>query len=169
VPAPPLAEFHDFFIASVGAAAALIGLLFVAVSIAPEKTFGEAADRLRRADAERAFAALGNIFFVSLAALLPRASLEAIIIIAMLTLIQVCGVALKSWRSRDKGHLRVDFWTQLGLLSVAIYAFQLSLVVRMVFGVNVHDGLIWVVFGLYSYALGTSWMLLGAEKNRKSP
>jgi hypothetical protein len=166
VTAPPLAEFHDFFIASVGAAAALIGLLFVAVSIAPEKTFGESADRVRRADAERAFAALGNVFFVSLAALLPRASLEVIIIIATLTLIQVSGVALKSWRSRDKAHLRADFWTQIGLLSVAIYAFQLSLAVRMVLGIDVRDGLIWFVFGLYSYALGTSWKLLGAEKSR---
>jgi hypothetical protein len=155
----PLSEYHDFFGASVGAAAALIGLLFVAVSIAPERTFGESADRLRRADAERAFAALGNIFFVSLAAVLPRSSLEAIAVIAALTLIQVARLAFIAWRTRGDTYP----WTQLGLISVVIYAFQLSLAVRMIFGSDT-DGLIWVVFGLYSYALGTSWGLLGAER-----
>jgi hypothetical protein len=157
--APPLAEFHDFFVASVGAAAALIGLLFVAVSIAPERTFGESADRLRRADAERAFAALGNIFFVSLAAVLPHSSLQAIAVIAALTLIQVARLAFIAWRTRGDTYP----WTQLGLISVVIYAFQLSLAIRMIFGSDT-DGLIWVVVGLYSYALGTSWGLLGAER-----
>jgi hypothetical protein len=157
--APPLAEYHDFFVASVGAAAALIGLLFVAVSIAPERTFGESADRLRRADAERAFAALGNIFFVSLAAVLPHSSLQAIAVIAALTLIQVARLAFIAWRTRGDTYP----WTQLGLISVVIYAFQLSLAIRMIFGSDT-DGLIWVVFGLYSYALGTSWGLLGAER-----
>jgi hypothetical protein len=156
----PLSEYHDFFGASVGAAAALIGLLFVAVSIAPERTFGESADRLRRADAERAFAALGNIFFVSLAAVLPHSSLQSIAVIAALTLIQVARLAFIAWRTRGDTYP----WTQLGLISVVIYAFQLSLAVRMLLGGDIHDGLIWVVFGLYSYALGTSWGLLGAER-----
>jgi hypothetical protein len=34
-------EFQPFFLASVGASSALIGLLFVSVSIAPERVFGE--------------------------------------------------------------------------------------------------------------------------------
>jgi hypothetical protein len=161
VTAPPLAEFHDFFIASVGAAAALIGLLFVAVSIAPEKTFGESADRERRANAERAFTALVNVFFVSLAALLPRSSLGAIAVIAGLALIQTARLALMAWLARGE---RIP-WTELGLLSVAIYAFELSLVVRMIEGLKT-DGLIWVVFGLYSYALSTSWGLLGSRARK---
>ncbi len=162
--APPLAEYHDFFVASVGAAAALIGLLFVAVSIAPERTFGENADRGRRADAERSFTALVNIFFVSLAALLPRSSLPAIVVIAALALVGVVRLAITAWRTRG---VRMP-WTEIGLLSVAIYAFEVLLAVRMIRG-SATDGLIWVVFGLYSYAIGTSWKLLGAEKKPASP
>ena len=39
-PVNELKELHELFAASVGAAAALIGLLFVAVSVAPEQIFG---------------------------------------------------------------------------------------------------------------------------------
>ena len=161
---PPLSEYHEFFGASVGAAAALIGLLFVAVSIAPERTFGAVADRLRRADAERAFAALGNVFFVSLAALLPHSSLGAITVVAAITLVQVSAFAWRSWQTRDEKFR----WTELGLLSVAIYTFQLVEAVRLMSGIET-DALIWIVFGLYSYALGTSWGLLGSRKDAKPP
>jgi hypothetical protein len=160
--APPLAEYHDFYVASVGAAAALIGLLFVAVSIAPEKTFGESADRKRRGDAERAFTALVNIFFVSLAALLPHSSLGAIAVMAALGLLQAARLAFDAFRTRGE---RIP-WTELGLLSVGIYALELWLAIRMLRGSDT-EGLVWVVFGLYSYALSTSWGLLGS-RDRKS-
>src|SRR5436309_3446471 len=54
------AEFETFFLASSGASAALIGLLFVAVSIAPEKVFGSDAEAVRQAQALSAFTALVN-------------------------------------------------------------------------------------------------------------
>jgi hypothetical protein len=158
----PLAEYHDFYVASVGAAAALIGLLFVAVSIAPEKTFGESADRKRRGDAERAFTALVNIFFVSLAALLPHSSLGAIAVMAALGLVQAARLAFDAFRTRGE---RIP-WTELGLLSVGIYALELWLAVRMLRGSDT-EGLVWVVFGLYSYALSTSWGLLGSRDHGK--
>jgi hypothetical protein len=158
---PPLAEYHDFFAASVGAAAGLIGLLFVSVSIAPERTFGASADRVRRADAERAFTAFANVFFVSLAALLPRSSVGAIATIAAIALIQVARLAISAWRARGE----TVPWKELGLLSIAIYGLQLWLALRLISGAEIRDGLIWVVFGLYSYALGTAWSLLGSRKS----
>jgi hypothetical protein len=161
----PLAEYHDFYGASVGAAAALIGLLFVAISIAPERTFGEGADRQRRANAERAFTALLNVFFVSLAALLPHASLDAIAVIAGMALVQTARLVLDAWRAPGE---RVP-WNQLGLISVAIYAIELWIVVRTILGSDT-EGLVWVMFGLYSYALSTSWGLLGSRTHgQKSP
>jgi hypothetical protein len=160
----PLAEYHDFFGGSVGAAAALIGLLFVAISIAPERTFGESADRRRRANAERAFTALVNVFFVSLAALLPHASLGAIAAIGALALIQASRLVLDALRTPAE---RAP-WTQLGLLSVAIYVLELWFTVRLISGSDT-EGLIWVVFGLYSYALSTSWGLLGSHTHHQKP
>lgn len=59
--------FHDYFVASTGAAAALVGLLFVAVSIAPERTVTSGAPVERRAVALSAYTALLNAFFLLMA------------------------------------------------------------------------------------------------------
>ena len=52
--------FHDYFIASTGAGAALVGLLFVAVSIAPERTVMRSAPAERRAVALSAYTAFAQ-------------------------------------------------------------------------------------------------------------
>jgi hypothetical protein len=73
--------FRDVFTASAGAGGALIGLLFVAVSIASDRIFGRTAAPERTAVAGSAFTALVNAFFISLAALLPGQSLGYIVIL----------------------------------------------------------------------------------------
>jgi hypothetical protein len=65
------ASYANFFLACAGAGGALIGLLFVAVSINPGRTFGRAARSERQAIATNAFTAIFNSFFVSTIALLP--------------------------------------------------------------------------------------------------
>jgi hypothetical protein len=59
---PP--EFLNFFTASTGAGAALVGLLFVAVSLAPEQIVTLQAPVERQAVAGSAFTALINAFFI---------------------------------------------------------------------------------------------------------
>lgn len=158
-----LGEFHELFGASVGAAAALVGLLFVAVSISPERTFGEGADTARRSQAELAFTALGNVFFVSLAALLPRSSLAAIAVCAVLAMIQIVRTGLAARRAQGARYS----WREFGFISLGIYVLELWIALRLMRGADAHDGLVWVVFGLYGYALGASWGLLGAVKPGK--
>ena len=159
----PLHEYHELFGASVGAAAALAGLLFVAISISPEQTFGAGADAARRAQAEFAFTALANVFFVSLAALLPRSSLGAIAVCAILAMLQIFRVGISDLRSHGAEYN----WSKFGFISLGIYALEFYLTVRLMHGADVNDGLVWVVFGLYGYALGAAWGLLGGRRTAK--
>jgi hypothetical protein len=91
-------ELHDFFVASVGAAAALIGLLFVAITVAPERTFGINAEYSRQRRAEGAFIALSNVLFVSFAALAPHAPGAIIAVVAVIAIVQTIATAFRSGR-----------------------------------------------------------------------
>ena len=120
---PP--EFANFFIASASAGGALVGLLFVAVSIAPERIVAAQAPMERQAVAGSAFTALMNAFFISLFALIPHFHFGFIIVpfsaVCLLTsLIQGWHLLRrrKSWPSL----LRRAF---LVLLSVALYGLEL--------------------------------------------
>jgi hypothetical protein len=59
--------FAEFFLASTGAGAAFVGLLFVAISIGPQRTFGSTPiDSVPRQHlAEATFLTLTNAFVVS--------------------------------------------------------------------------------------------------------
>ncbi|HEV2139976.1 MAG TPA: hypothetical protein VGT01_02195, partial [Candidatus Dormibacteraeota bacterium] len=87
------AEYQPFFTASVAASAALIGLLFVSVSIAPERVFGEQSDVVRQARALSAFTALVNIFFISMTSLIPSVQLGIVVtVVAAVSLLQTLAL-----------------------------------------------------------------------------
>jgi cytosine/uracil/thiamine/allantoin permease len=160
-----LKELHDFFVASVGAAAALMGLLFVAVSIAPEKIFGAPASAAQRGDAERAFTAFGNVFFVSLVALIPRGALPAIAVVAVIAMAQIVSTAVRMKR-RFPSEIN---WRNIGLISLAIYAFEFVAALQVQAGTRRPETIVYIAIGLYAYALGTSWSLLGARERETTP
>ena len=61
----------EFFGASTGASATLIGLLFVAIAVEPGSIVGEESRVETRSRASSAFIALLNVFFISLAGTVP--------------------------------------------------------------------------------------------------
>jgi hypothetical protein len=74
-------SYHEFFLASAGAAAALIGLLFVAISVAPERISGPKASLVEQTRASSALTCFLIPLAVSLVALLPDSRLAIVAIV----------------------------------------------------------------------------------------
>ena len=161
------AQFQTFFLASAGASSALIGLLFVGVSIDPQRVFGENADARRQAQAVSAFSALANVFFISMTSLIPGVILGLVVTsVAIASSSQLLGllVRLPPRRGTLTQTLRGTF---LFLASAAIYGTQLYL--GLVIWAKPADtaaitGLLEVLLGAYAIGLGRAWQLLGAPR-----
>src|ERR1700712_3969418 len=69
------ASFVDFFVAAVGVTGALIGLLFVAVSLAPRRMRGEHTAHVAQSQASAALLVFTNTLTVGLFALFPDSNL----------------------------------------------------------------------------------------------
>ena len=162
---PP--EFANFFIASAGAGAALVGLLFVAVSLAPEQIVARQAPMERQAVAGSAFTALINAFFISLAALIPHIDFGLVIVpisgfCLLSSLIQAWPLLRrrKGWQSM----LRRAF---LVLLSLGLYGLELlngfQLLTAPSQGGIVY-GLVSCLIGAFGLGLIRAWELLGAQR-----
>ena len=159
-------EFQPFFLASVGASAALIVLLFVSVSIAPERVFGEQSEPVRRAQALSAFTALTNVFFISLMSLIPEVTFGLVVAIisvpAMLQTLALLGLARK-WHAT--GIIARGLF--LFLASAALYGYELSLGIQIWRSPTNKEALIsllLVIMGAYAVGLGRAWELLGAPR-----
>ena len=162
---PP--EFLNFFIASTGAGAALVGLLFVAVSLAPEQIVTHRAPVERQAVAGSAFTALINAFFISLVALIPHFNLGTLIVpfstLSLLTsLIQAWSLLRprKGWQSFLRRAILV-------CISLGLYGLELWTAVGLITNptqVGFVYGLLFVLLGIFVLGLTRAWELLGAHR-----
>lgn len=159
--------FLTFFAASAGAGAALVGLLFVAVSLAPEQIVTRHAPVERQVVAGSAFTALVNAFFLSLVALVPQVDFGLFVIpIAVVSLLFTLLPAWPLLRVR-KGWLSLLRRAALIAASVALYGLELWNGVGII-NHPTQDGyvyaLVFVMLGIIFLGLTRAWELLGAQR-----
>ena len=158
------ADFLTFFAASLTADGALIGLLFVAIAIEPERTFG-AANSDRELAANGAFSALFNAFIVSMLALIPHFEIGwGVIVVAGLALLQNVVHTVDRLRRGQQILSRGLFYTisALALYTLEIY-YGIRIIRQPVNNLDSIYGLIFVLVAVYGVALVRAWTLLGSQ------
>lgn len=164
IPAP----YASFLVASTQASAALIGLLFVSASIAPERVFGPQAEAGRLARALSSFTALANVFFISFSSLIPNQPIgPAVVILGALAGSQTLTLLLllPRWR-RERTIIR---GLSLFAVSGAIYGYEIAIGLRLWFtptNTGALTTLLQLLLGGYGIGLVRAWELLGAPHRR---
>lgn len=160
------AAYQNFVIASTQASAALIGLLFVAITLAPERVFGEQAEAARQARALSAFTALANIFFISFLMLIPDIRVGLVVTaVAGVSTLQTLGLLFLLGHWRSQGVLWRSVFLFLG--SLAIYGGEISVGVQLwnrPADPGSLTGILELLLGAYAIGLGRAWELLGAPR-----
>jgi len=149
-------SFIGYFTGAATAAAALIGLLFVAVTLRPESMRGTGAPVKAHAVAGSAFTALINSFFVSLIALIPSTNLGyTAVIMALISLYST----FRLHRGLGKGESAVALF----ILALTTYLTQLVAGVLLVASPG-HQSPVYVIayvlVAAFAAALGRAWSLL---------
>jgi hypothetical protein len=150
-------DFVSFFAVSAGASATLIGLLFIAISIEPARVFGSEARAEAAAKASSAFTALANVFFVSLAALIPHIGVGIpVLVMSAFALINTVQTGRDLWSAEER---RARGGWALVLGGFVVYGLELRLgwaLFRNSAGManeGYLDGLAFLILGIYGIAL----------------
>jgi hypothetical protein len=119
------AEYHEFFVATAGASGALIGLLFVAVSVFPERARHADTRVEYRARASAALLVFSNALVLSLAALIPRIDLGWWACASAVSVLLFAAATARSVITAARGGKR--HWALAGLvialLTIAFFEF----------------------------------------------
>src|SRR6266849_5089941 len=158
--------FNNFFLASAGIGATLVGLIFVAVSIAPENIVQANAPIERQAMAASSFTALLNAFFISFGALIPGIIGSLTLIMSALGLINSSFLAWNLLKERERWQnlVRRVF---LILVSIIIYGYEFYyaiLIIKEPKSVGNIYSLAGLLLGVYGIGLTRAWQLLGARR-----
>ncbi len=160
------ANFTNFFVASAGAGAALVGLLFVAVSIAPEQIVSATAPVERRALATSAFTALLNGFFISLGALIPGNMGWLTLVVSIAGVLNSLSLGWNLLKERQNwASVARRLFLMVG--SLVLYGFEVYYAVLIMQAPTETGGiylLAWLLLGIYGLGLLRAWQLLGARR-----
>ena len=164
-------QYENFFIASAGASAAILGLLVVAVSVVNADDANPTTRENRTVLAGSAFVALVDIYFVSIVALtggpvdlgLSSLAMAILGLFATRRLVpraQRAGNFSRGFRTRN---LNIAFAS----ISVGGYSVQLCLAAALLTNIRsagLQHALVLVLVALYCSALGRAWEVTGITR-----
>jgi len=154
----------EFFAASAGVAGALIGLLFVAVSVVHDRLTADEAEQVHRIRADAALTAFSNALSVALIALIPGHTLGwTSVIVGVLGVIFVVASLLSVTRVRKTQPSSPRDSTFLIVMAV-IFGVELVAGVRLLSHAHDASAADWIagmVVASFFVGIGRSWELIG--------
>jgi hypothetical protein len=152
-------SYLEFMITAAGAAGAMIGLLFVAVSLRTELVFGKDAPQKARTLASSSFTSLVNAFSLSINAIVPQTNIGyAMCILAVICLYNTLNLHLRTFGVSTQ-------WRVL-VVSVLNYLAELAGGITLLARPREHwivNGLCYVIFASFIIALNRAWLLIKSE------
>jgi hypothetical protein len=164
-------HYGNFFVASAGASAAILGLLVVAVSVVNADDGDPTTRELRTVLAGSAFVALVDIFLVSIVALTGGSVVFGLSSLAMAIVGLLATRRLIPRAKRAGNFSRGSRTRQLNIafasISVAGYSVQLGLAVALLANTQsaaLQRALVLVIVALYCSSLGRTWEVTGITR-----
>ena len=160
-------SYNDFFAGSATIAGALVGLLFVALSIQPERNRDRHSIE-HRAVAGTAFTALVDALFISLIGLQPGGGLQfGAVIFGVLGLVSSTSLARRLWRARREVQLS-QRWLAFMLFIMAVYAAQLAIGLIPMDRASEASYTAAFIYTMFGLGIARAWELLGMENTNSS-
>jgi hypothetical protein len=164
-------QYEDFFVASAGASAAILGLLVVAVSVVNADDSNPTTRENRTVLAGSAFVGLVDIFIVSIVALTGGSVDLALSSLAMAA-VGLFATRRLVPRAKRAGNFSRGFRTRrlniaFASVSAGGYAVQLGLAVALLADTQstaLQHALVLVIVVLYCSALGRTWEVTGITR-----
>jgi hypothetical protein len=164
-------HYENFFIASAGASAAILGLLVVAVSVVNADDSDATTRERRTVLAGSAFVALVDIFFVSIVALTGGS------VVFGLSSLATAAVGLLATRqlvprAKRAGNFSRGFRTRnqnIAFASISAGCYSVQFVLAVALLAHTHStalqrALVLVIVALYCSALGRAWEVTGITR-----
>lgn len=156
-------SYLEFMITAAGAAGAMIGLLFVAVSLRTDTVFGPTAPPKARTLAGSSFTGLVNAFSLALLAIVPKTNIG----VAMVVMAAACFYSTWAFHLRAN-RVSPQYWILFlsSLTYLTQFAGGVALLVRP-HASWIVNGLCYVIFASFVIALTRAWDLIQGEASTR--